>query len=81
MQYINIKCLIICQCNLSVTLTHPFRVGAGMHLGICWPRSRNISYMFRNVQVVLVLHDFVLCDFALTRLENLYHFLNLCNNF
>jgi hypothetical protein len=34
-----------------------------------------------NIQVVPVLRDFVLRDFALTRLENLRHFSNLRDNF
>jgi hypothetical protein len=34
-----------------------------------------------RLQVVFILRDFVLRDFALTRLENLHHFSNLRNNF
>jgi hypothetical protein len=36
---------------------------------------------YSGIQVVLVLHDLVLRDFALTRLENLHHFSNLRDNF
>jgi hypothetical protein len=34
-----------------------------------------------TLQVVLVLLDFILLDFALTQLENLHHFSNLHDNF
>jgi hypothetical protein len=33
------------------------------------------------IYIVLVLCDFILRDFALTLLENLHHFWNLCDNF
>jgi hypothetical protein len=35
----------------------------------------------KGTQASLILCDFFLRDFALMQLENLYHFLNLCNNF
>jgi hypothetical protein len=34
-----------------------------------------------TVQAGLILHNFFLRDFASTLLENLHHFLNLCDNF
>jgi hypothetical protein len=37
--------------------------------------------MYKVLQVTLVLRDFVLHDFALTRLENLHDFSNLRDNF
>jgi hypothetical protein len=39
------------------------------------------KYEEMPIQVVLVLRDFVLHNFALTQLENLYHFSNLRDNF
>jgi hypothetical protein len=36
---------------------------------------------WKTVQSGLILRDLFLCDFALTRLANLHHFLNLCDNF
>jgi hypothetical protein len=39
------------------------------------------SFAELTTQADLVFRDFILRDFALTRFENLHHFLNLRNNF
>jgi len=43
--------------------------------------SNRFSLSLGIVQACLFLHEFFLYDFALTQLENLHDFLNLCNTF
>jgi hypothetical protein len=43
--------------------------------------SNGFSLSLGIIQASLFLHEFFFYDFALTRLENLHHFLNLCDNF
>jgi len=43
-----------------------------------------LEYIFQEfgiIQADLILHKFILYNFALTPLENLHHFSNVCNNF
>jgi hypothetical protein len=44
-------------------------------------KTENIHYTKKLMQAGLVLFDFFLCHFTLIRLKNLYHFLNISDNF
>ena len=52
------------------------------NISICrWCNRKKFSVLFRSIQAGLILCKFSLCNFILTWLENLHHFLNLFDNF